>query len=111
VAEITGIRTGEVKSTIEAKLSKAPDDSTSVKALRWVPDTTIPLSRFISKYGAPDERGYDEKMAPYCQWSKLGIVVGLFGDESTVIRVDYTFTPEEMQAALTRAIARMTGGK
>jgi hypothetical protein len=74
-------------------------DSLAVEWVRWVPDSPIPIQRFISKYGKWDSKGYsDQDMAPYRAW-KRGIDIILTEDEKKAISVDYHFTTEDYRKA------------
>lgn len=89
----------EQKASYESLASQA-DDSVSVEWVRWVPDQPVPLQRFISKYGAPDEKGFaDEDLQPYRDWTTKGLTVFLTDDEKQVVRVDFSFTVADECAA------------
>jgi len=66
----------------------------------WVPESPLPLARFVSKYGPPDKAGYDDDMQPYRRWTKIQVRVGLTDDEARVEAVEFFFTEEERAAGL-----------
>jgi hypothetical protein len=88
---------------IYTKLANAPDDSVTVSWVRWVPDSPIPLQRFILKYGKPEKSGFsDDDLQPYRTWETKGLTAFLSDDEKAVRRVDYHFTKEERRSAYVR---------
>ena len=79
---------------------RSDDEALSVSWVRWVPDTMIPLDRFILKYGAAEESGFDDQdMSPYKAWTKRGLTAYLSDNGKYVIRVDYEFTITEQRKA------------
>ena len=89
----------EEKASYET-LANQPDDSISVEWVRWVPDQAVPLQRFVSKYGTPNEKGFaDEDLQPYRQWTAKGLTAFLTDDEKLVSRVDFSFTIADECAA------------
>jgi hypothetical protein len=96
--QITSETDAEQRQILES-LASGNDDSVSVDWVRWVPDEPIPLQRFISKYGPPEEKGFlDDDLQPYREW-KRGLMTLLTDDEKSVVRVDFRFTPDEHCAA------------
>jgi len=76
-----------------------PDEAKTVAWVRWIPDSPIPLQRFIAKYGPADVKDFaEEDMQPYRSW-KRGIQAFLTDDEKLVTRVDFTYTNAEMRNA------------
>jgi len=75
-----------------------PEERLFVQWVRWVPESPLPLKRFVSKYGPPDEAGYDDNMKPYRAWTKIGVWVDLTNDEARVTAVEFYFTTEEQDA-------------
>jgi hypothetical protein len=70
------------------------EDSMEVSWVRWVPDSKIPVKRFIIKYGKPDTTNYsDDDLTPYKYW-KRGISV-YYDDKEIVEKVDFDFTYED----------------
>ncbi|MCE5247194.1 MAG: hypothetical protein ABFD84_09410 [Candidatus Polarisedimenticolia bacterium] len=84
-----------------------PEECWAALWVRWVPESPLPLKRFVSKYGPPDEAGYDDNMQPYRWWKKIGVSVNLTDDEARVTFVDFTFTNEEFVAGLKIRQARL----
>lgn len=81
-------------------LANAPDDEASVEWVRWVPVVSIPLARFVSKYGQPEKSGYsDEDLTPYRHWVMKGLQAFLSDDEKLVWRVDFQFTRDDRRQA------------
>jgi len=65
----------------------------------WVPESPIPLARFVAKYGSPDEAGYEaDSMTPYRKWTKIAVRAHLTADEKSVMSVGFFFTDEEREA-------------
>jgi hypothetical protein len=88
------------KAYYEGKLNQQDNDALMVSWVRWVPSTPIPLERFIAKYGKPTEKGFaDEDMQPLRGWPQKGVTASLTDNEKSVVKVDYTFTEEEMRVA------------
>ena len=72
------------------------DEIIEVNWVRWIPSEKIPLQRLISKYGAPDDSGFDENdFKPYKSWSPRGIDAYLSDDGVYVLGIDYSFTIED----------------
>lgn len=90
----------EDKKMFEGLAKETDEEAFSVEWVRWMPDSPIPLQRFISKYGEPEQRGFsDEDMQPYRLWKTKGIAAYLSDSESFVLRVDFDFTRDEMREA------------
>jgi len=85
------------RSDLYRKLMEVNDEEAlTLTWVRWVPNYPMPISRYISKYGQPDNRGYDdERMQPYWLWKKKGLVAYLTDNKKYVDRVDYIFTTAE----------------
>lgn len=83
------------------KLAAEEDEAAlTVNWVRWVPDTLIPLQRFILKYGQPEKSGFsDEDMQPYKIWETKGLTAYLTDNGAHVDRVDYAFTKNEYRSA------------
>ena len=95
---LTQAKTDEERKFWQDLLDK-PDEALTIDWVRWVPEYAIPLQRFVSKYGAPDAKGFnDEDLQPYRSW-KRGVQAFLSDDEKFVIRVDYSFTRAELRQA------------
>jgi hypothetical protein len=94
--------TDDLESTFltDQNLANQSDErALTVSWVRWVPDSPIPLERFMTKYGKPDESGFsDENMQPYKTW-KRGISTTLTDDGKRVLMVDYSFTREDRALA------------
>lgn len=76
--------------------NETTDNSLKINNMRWVPDASIPLQRYIAKYGKPDESGFsDADMRPYAAWTKRGIYLNLSDDQKEVNSVEFSFTKEE----------------
>lgn len=72
------------------------DEIIEVNWVRWIPSEKIPLQRLISKYGTPDDSGFDENdFRPYKSWSPRGIDAYLSDDGIYVLGIDYSFTTED----------------
>jgi hypothetical protein len=89
----------EAQTKIKTSEPLFGDDSLVVEWVRWVPDSPIPIQRFISKYGKWDGKGYyDQDLAPYREW-KRGIAIILTEDEKKAISVNYHFTTGDYRKA------------
>ncbi|WP_143450316.1 hypothetical protein [Janthinobacterium sp. BJB446] len=76
------------------------DNALAISWIRWVPDSPIPLQRYISKYGKPEKTGFgDSDMRPYASWPKKNIHANLSDDEKFVNNVEFGFTKQEKIAA------------
>ncbi|MGF6115859.1 hypothetical protein ABIE30_002932 [Janthinobacterium lividum] len=76
--------------------NETTDNSLKISNMRWVPDASIPLQRYIAKYGKPDASGFsDADMKPYAEWKKRGIYLNLSDDQKQVQSVEFSFTKEE----------------
>lgn len=79
--------------------NETTDNSLKISNMRWVPDASIPLQRYIAKYGKPDKSGFsDADMRPYAAWEKRGIYLNLSDDQKQVISVEFSFTKEDERA-------------
>lgn len=94
---------GDNSEFFKKLINESDDEAISVEWVRWVPDYTIPVARFISKYGKPDKSGFaDENLQPYRLWETKGLTAYLTDDEKKVVRVDFEFTRNEQRAAYLR---------
>lgn len=79
-----------------ALAQQSTDEALSVRWVRWVPESQIPIQRYISKYGKPDKTGFkDSDMQPYASWTKKGIFANLSDNEKFVNNVEFDFTKQE----------------
>ncbi|MFZ4876784.1 hypothetical protein ACL9RI_17020 [Janthinobacterium sp. Mn2066] len=90
------------------KLADQTDDNAlAVRWLRWVPESPIPLQRYISKYGKPEKSGFnDSDMQPYVSWTKRGIYANLSDNEKLVVNVEFEFTKQEKTEACRERTAK-----
>lgn len=98
----SGVNTGsQMKVDVYRYLSTLSEDKAlTVWGGRWIPSDPIPLERFISKYGKPDEVGYtDDDLQPFRAWKDRGLQVNLSDDEKFVLYVEYTYTKKDLKAA------------
>lgn len=80
--------------------NQTDDEGITVEWVRWVPDSPIPLARFVSKYGKPEKSGFnDEDLQPFRHWEKRGLIGFLTDDGKNVSRVDFEFTLDEQRKA------------
>jgi hypothetical protein len=94
---------GDNTEFLRKLMDESDDEAISVEWVRWVPDYSIPVARFISKYGKPDKSGFaDEDLQPYRLWETKGLTAYLTDDEKNVVRVDFHFTKNEQRAAYLR---------
>ena len=93
------------------RLANAPDDCIVVTGVRWVPSPPVPLSRFVEKYGSPENGGIDENMDPFREWPSRGVRV--YFDEITlsVLVVDFSWTAEEAASAIKRTMSSQPWAK
>lgn len=89
----------EHKKLLRQLADESDDEAITVRWVRWIPQNPIPLARLIVKYGAPERSGFsDEDLEPYRTWAKKGVTAYLSDDEKHIIRIDFTFTLEELIA-------------
>jgi hypothetical protein len=89
----------ELTTFFQEMSQKSDEEAMTVNWVRWIPDTTIPIQRLISKYGKPDQSGFsDENFQPYRWWNR-GLEVYLSDDEKNVDRIDFIFTDDEHRKA------------
>jgi hypothetical protein len=80
--------------------NQSDEEAMSVNWVRWIPDAPIPIQRLVLKYGPPEKSPFsDENYQPYREWEKKGVVAFLSDDEKNVIRIDFSFTNQEMRKA------------
>ena len=78
----------------------APEDNITVDWVRWTPTASIPLQRYINKYGQPEISDYrEDNMMPFRKWNSREITAYLSDDLNNVIFVDFNFTIEEEREA------------
>lgn len=81
-------------------VEQSDGDAITVNWVRWVPDAPIPIQRLISKFGPPEIHGFsNEDFQPYRAWKKKGVAAFLTDDEKAVVRVDFTFSLEDLRSA------------
>lgn len=86
---------------------QSTDDALTIRWLRWVPESPIPMQRYISKYGKPEKTGFgDRDMRPYASWPKKNIIANLSDDEKFVNNVEFGFTKQEKIDACHVRVAR-----
>jgi len=91
---------GQNNDVIKKFSEESDAEALSVGWVRWVPDTEIPLQRFILKYGNPEKSGFDdEDMSPYKSWEAKGLTAYLSDNGNHVVRVDFSFTKNEQRQA------------
>lgn len=85
-----------LSKTWKALAEQSTDDALSIRWLRWIPESPIPIQRYISKYGKPEKTGFsDSDMRPYASWPKKNIHANLSDDEKFVYNVEFGFTKQE----------------
>ncbi len=85
---------------IKSHMDTSDEESLTVNWVRWVPPDSMPLERYITKYGKPEKSGFaDDTMEPYREWTSKGVTVILNDDGKHVKRVDYSFTKAELRHA------------
>lgn len=90
----------EYIDTYNTLATQTDESALTVNWVRWVPDTLIPLQRFILKYGQPEKSGFsDEDMQPYKSWESKGLTAYLTDNGTHVLRIDYSFTKDEYRSA------------
>ena len=84
------------------EMNKSDDDALFIAPgdfVRWCPDTSIPAQRLITRYGKPDQTGFDENdFKPYLEWTKRHIRAYTTDDGKNLTFVTFTFTNEEANA-------------
>jgi hypothetical protein len=75
-------------------------NSVSIQWVRWAPDSPIPITRLIAKYGKPEKSDFNsDDFKPYKSWPTRGITAYTSDDGKRVHRIDFNFTEKDYKAA------------
>lgn len=79
------------------QLASEPDDEAlTIEWMRWVPEESIPMSRFKAKYGEPRCGFTDDTLEPYCAWAERGLTAKVNESKTMVHALEATFTMRDV---------------
>ena len=97
----------ELADSFSKSAQRENRESLEVKWMRWVPDSPIPIQRYLLKYGKPKKLEFREAdMAPYYAWKEKGVTLNVSDDEKTVLSVEFNFTREEKIKSCMKTVSR-----